>query len=856
MEQKNIQVEVQGKNVLPTPIKNLRELTAELSETEEHLEGVEILANSANGKADKLGELVGDKYYDASPSGKGKGMGRINLPMNKVYNHNILTQDMIQYPNTIYKIQYDYEIGDVGVINLTEGYESMIIDNINYFYRELGLKAGETLNVITAGGCILRYDSYQWVLVDGTTYTAAGDETVRVGAIAYQLDVVDYYKLGGEITIPENCVLEFEGGSISGGTLVGNGTKIKAGIVKIFNTDIILSGTWNVAEAYPEWFGARKNDSQFDNRLSINSCLKYFQNCLLTGAYYVLSKDNEDNCIIVPKGKKLYSNKSIHTYDLQATSIHGIIANISNSPYNIININSGVELSSLYIKDNSNNGVGIYSVGTSRLSINDVNIQECKIGLYTEAYLSSFVKVIAAKCKTGFYFSHNVSADIMNTTLFVNNCGAFECDNCGFRFEKITYSTIINSGCDYCGYNQYSPETYLGSYYIKNCQNIVFTGCGCENSVQMFNIQDSNNINIFATTYANYNIITTRGADVEKYIYIKFCTKVTLKLYVQDFVNIPDTQQYCYLYDYNHDFAFYTDIPITKIGVHSENDSYNTRIKNSIVSLSSAKQLRNSLIFNADNSNNQPISEFNYGFNRYSNVNGDNILQYKGVKYQLETFIKHTNVNTFHVLDNPFAEDDSCLVDIFNTSYISYFGFAKTQISKNKIYNPDETMLVILSDRISTRVQYKLFTAPDPSEYPYIYYQCDAVNYVALTKIVDDWLTNNMTSFRKSIKTPSSLVYSDRGYIHFSPKYVCPQIWDGTKWVESDGATAGVQRAGLITKRPATSDIPAGFTYVVTTSFDIGGTTYNAGVYAYIGSENWITPEGTTVSDGTLPARS
>lgn len=93
-----------------------------------------------------------------------------------------------------------------------------------------------------------------------------------------------------------------------------------------------------------------------------------------------------------------------------------------------------------------------------------------------------------------------------------------------------------------------------------------------------------------------------------------------------------------------------------------------------------------------------------------------------------------------------------------------------------------------------------------------------------------------------------------KGTVFFSDKHL--YVSDATKWIESDGATAGVQRAGLITKRPATSDIPTGFTYVVTASFDIGGTTYNAGVYAYIGSDNWITPDGTTVSDGTLPTRS
>lgn len=69
------------------------------------------------------------------------------------------------------------------------------------------------------------------------------------------------YVLGEDITVPDNCVLEFEGGSISGTyTLTGVNTAIKADLVKVFDTTITLAGKWNVIEAYPEWFGAKGDD--------------------------------------------------------------------------------------------------------------------------------------------------------------------------------------------------------------------------------------------------------------------------------------------------------------------------------------------------------------------------------------------------------------------------------------------------------------------------------------------------------------------------------------------------------------------------------------------------------------------
>ena len=58
------------------------------------------------------------------------------------------------------------------------------------------------------------------------------------------------------LTIPQNCVLEFEGGSINGGTIVGNNTIIKASPLKIFSLTTELVGTWNVGYWFPEWFGA------------------------------------------------------------------------------------------------------------------------------------------------------------------------------------------------------------------------------------------------------------------------------------------------------------------------------------------------------------------------------------------------------------------------------------------------------------------------------------------------------------------------------------------------------------------------------------------------------------------------
>ena len=113
-----------------------------------------------------------DREYDTNNfSGLGKIILRKNIVLDNGAYKNVLTQDMINKPNTIYEIRYDFDLN------------------------------------------------------------------------------------GKEITIPEGCVLDFQGGSLSNGILIGNNTCIKADAVKIFS-NIRKKKTWNIDYIYLEWFGA------------------------------------------------------------------------------------------------------------------------------------------------------------------------------------------------------------------------------------------------------------------------------------------------------------------------------------------------------------------------------------------------------------------------------------------------------------------------------------------------------------------------------------------------------------------------------------------------------------------------
>lgn len=125
-----------------------------------------------------------DKEYNPAQF---SGLGKLYLRKNVVDGVNILTQAMMQATNTIYIIQYDYDL------------------------------QGET------------------------------------------------------ITVPENCTLQFEGGSFSNGTIEGNNT--------VFNNtpkfkSILFNGTFNNNIIYVDWFGT-KGDGEIDDSGAIQSALDF-----------------------------------------------------------------------------------------------------------------------------------------------------------------------------------------------------------------------------------------------------------------------------------------------------------------------------------------------------------------------------------------------------------------------------------------------------------------------------------------------------------------------------------------------------------------------------------------------------
>lgn len=128
--------------------------------------------------------------------------------------------------------------------------------------------------------------------------------------------IIQYdFNLNGEsITIPKGCILDFQGGSLSNGTIIGSDTNIKAGLVNLF-IDVIINGTWNVNDIYSKWF-VFKEGSQNDNRNQFRNLFALALDTIHNNIYieegtYYTSAENGENGFIIPSNTNIYNNANI-----------------------------------------------------------------------------------------------------------------------------------------------------------------------------------------------------------------------------------------------------------------------------------------------------------------------------------------------------------------------------------------------------------------------------------------------------------------------------------------------------------------------------------------------------------------
>ena len=233
---------------------------------------------------------LADKQYNPNAY---SGLGRRILRKNIVAGVNVLTQSMMQWPNTIYVIQYDYDLqGETVTVpeNCVLRYEGGSIHDGHINYSDTLIEGNESIDNITESGAAIHRDNEErklngqgmnCIILKQAPYLTqdmvSNSNTIYIIRYNYNLN-------GSEIIIPEGCVLDFQGGSVSNGTIVGNDTNIKTNTKKIFDR-ISFEGKFALSVVYVDWF------SPIDNNYTdaFNKSIRLLRNGRFSGGTIILS---------------------------------------------------------------------------------------------------------------------------------------------------------------------------------------------------------------------------------------------------------------------------------------------------------------------------------------------------------------------------------------------------------------------------------------------------------------------------------------------------------------------------------------------------------------------------------------
>ena len=218
------------------------------------------------------------------------------------------------------------------------------------------------------------------------------------------------FDLGGAaVTIPEGCVLKFEGGKLSNGTIVGQSSSIIASLLNIFDANLSISGTWNVDAVFPEWFGAIGNDI-VDDSFAIQKALDLgvcqlakktykIENPLIfnsTGSLIGLGLDSKIHAVGCHAVEQTKATKGILIADLSIlgdneSEFDGLHFTISCPKLVVRNI-----LVSEF------GGWGMYLLKSWDYAIDNVNISYNGNGFFAEEFNSSMLKKIVSFQNNGY----------------------------------------------------------------------------------------------------------------------------------------------------------------------------------------------------------------------------------------------------------------------------------------------------------------------------------------------------------------------------------------------------------------------------------------------------------------------
>lgn len=307
----------------------------------------------------------------------------------------------------------------------------------------------------------------------------------------YRID--QNYDLGGKVIVmPDNCTLQFEGGSLSNGELKGNNTQIEANYQYVFKDGLKLSGTWRTEAWLPEWFGAQGKNGYYDTE-SIQRALDA-ANCT-------------DIKIVRLLGKTYYTNATLNVYP----NVSLIGSEQKASWFYASQIMPMTKCDAIQITSSGNKATGIT---LKNLIVRNGNNKEYNnVGIHIKKDDKDFgVSELRVENVQVLYFDCGIKADLYGTGAFAYN--EFRSVECGHNNIGFEVSGHYNGGKNghkvWMNFNRFEfcrfASNRVGGVYVHdlwNCMSNVFDDCCIESNGLEYSLSQYKSQGTFGVKFAN-----------------------------------------------------------------------------------------------------------------------------------------------------------------------------------------------------------------------------------------------------------------------------------------------------------------------------------------------------------------
>ena len=597
--------------------------------------------------------------------------------------------------------------------------------------------------------------------------------------------IKDVFDLGNSsVTIPGGCVLKFEGGCLKNGTVVGSGTAISTMFDGLFD-NVDVSGTWFVKEIYSSWFkDIETRDDCIRNLFKLNNAAIKTTIYIAAGNYNISCQINAEWMLHVVSNTELIIDGTIQVLPNDFTHYYAIALRNSHN-VSITGSGSLVGDKNTHTGSDGEWGMGIYvNGGCSNIHISNLVISN----FWGDG-------IIVGGIANSDYTANN--KDIHISGINISGCrrqGISITNVNGCKIENCSISNIAgtapSAGIDIepmdASYQE-ACNILIKNVKVRSCagEGIFLTYSGEHNGIHNVTL-DSCDISNGNTT--NYQLLTY----LAKYVRIYNCTIVGdkfLRFNKSEKVNLEGS---------------YFEGTESDINVNFSDAQYLVRFKSCIFNVRTTNTIANRVRIT------DSYLYGNYTF-RYSVVDNCNIYLTKPVSACFSKCYSSSILNSSIVLDYGNTEGET------STGYISEISSAKilnTTISKGS--NGDWTkVLQVISNsggETSNYVDIQLLGTDAPLIKP---------NFK--TNFFVKGVGGAYGPASNSLPTSSLMKLNNAiGFPFFDTERKKPLFFDGTNFVNADGAKHDVKRFGTWDERPTSiPDIYSGFMYVVYSSSEI-----------------------------------